>query len=66
MKDNAIKKGLKENAKAKRDEQVVRDAISAVETLRDLGIQPRSYRLKSPFQRTGKLAPAMTRYGSYR
>lgn len=62
MANDVVAKFLASNPKAKRDEKVLRDGLAAVETLRVMGIHPREYKLKSPFQRSGKPSPKQARY----
>lgn len=64
MSKAALSKLLASNPKAQRDERTLRDGLAAVESLRQMGIHPQEYKLKSPFQRAGTPSPKIVRYSS--
>lgn len=64
MSNDTLAKILASNPNARRDEKILREGLAAVESLRTMGIKPREYKLKSPFQRVGKPSPKQARYRS--
>lgn len=62
MGNDAVKKILAANPKARRDEKVMREALSSVKSLRDMGIRPAGYALQSPFKKKNLAAARTHRY----